>query len=117
MSDKNPGVVETTHTYQKRRGELQHYFGRTASENWVKMTSDSPLNRIRATVRAGREQMRATLLSYLPADFAGRRLFDAGCGTGMLSMEAARLSPKTNSFPLSTVVSAISLLPSASGSR
>ncbi|MBK5914854.1 magnesium protoporphyrin IX methyltransferase [Rhodocyclus purpureus] len=88
MSDKT--TTATTQTYERRRGELQHYFGRTASENWVKMTSDSPLNRIRATVRAGREQMRQTLLSYLPADFAGRRLFDAGCGTGMLSMEAAR---------------------------
>lgn len=81
---------DLTHSYRERRGELATYFDRTAADKWVAMTSDTPLNRIRATVRAGRERMRATLLSYLPADLAGRRLFDAGCGTGMLSMEAAR---------------------------
>lgn len=82
-------AADTTHSYRERRGELATYFDRTASDNWVKMTSDTPLNRIRATVRAGRERMRATLLSYLPEDLQGRRLFDAGCGTGMLSIEAA----------------------------
>ncbi|WP_340642816.1 magnesium protoporphyrin IX methyltransferase [Rhodocyclus gracilis] len=80
----------TSASYRERRGELATYFDRTAADKWVAMTSDTPLNRIRATVRAGRERMRATLLSYLPADLAGRRLFDAGCGTGMLSMEAAQ---------------------------
>ncbi|WP_221227831.1 magnesium protoporphyrin IX methyltransferase [Rhodocyclus tenuis] len=83
-------AADTTHSYRERRGELATYFDRTASDKWVAMTSDTPLNRIRATVRAGRERMRATLLSYLPAELNGRRLFDAGCGTGMLSMEVAR---------------------------
>ena len=48
------------------------------------------MSRIRATVRAGREQMRAILLDWLPADLTGARLLDAGCGTGMLAVEAAR---------------------------
>jgi magnesium-protoporphyrin O-methyltransferase len=34
--------------------------------------------------------MRATLLSYLPDDLTGRRVLDAGCGTGALAFEAAR---------------------------
>ena len=34
--------------------------------------------------------MRATLLSWLPADLRGARLLDAGCGTGALAIEAAR---------------------------
>lgn len=77
-------------TYEKRRGELETYFDRTAAAAWAKLTSDAPVSGIRATVRAGRDEMRATLLSYLPADLTGRRVLDAGCGTGALAFEAAR---------------------------
>ena len=75
---------------QERRGELRTYFDRTAVEAWSRLTSDAPVSRIRATVRAGRDQMRRTLLDWLPADLKGRRLLDAGCGTGALAVEAAR---------------------------
>ncbi|AYO81511.1 magnesium protoporphyrin IX methyltransferase [Methylobacterium brachiatum] len=77
-------------SYDTRRGELTTYFDRTAVEAWSRLTSDAPVSRIRATVRAGRDAMRAMLLSWLPADMAGLRLLDAGCGTGALSVEAAR---------------------------
>ena len=77
-------------TYTQRRGELEEYFGRTASDTWAKLTSDKPVSGIRATVRAGRDRMRATLLGYLPADLRGQRVLDAGCGTGSLAVEAAR---------------------------
>ncbi|WP_428374622.1 magnesium protoporphyrin IX methyltransferase [Lichenicoccus sp.] len=76
--------------YIQRRGELETYFDRTALEAWAKLTSDAPVGSIRATVRAGRDRMRATLLDWLPADLTGCRLLDAGCGTGSLSVEAAR---------------------------
>jgi magnesium-protoporphyrin O-methyltransferase len=79
-----------TVTYEKRRGQLETYFDRTAVQAWARLTSDAPVGRIRATVRAGRDEMRATLLSWLPADLRGRRLLDAGCGTGALAIEAAR---------------------------
>ncbi len=79
-----------TLSYQERRGELRTYFDRTAVEAWSRLTSDAPVSRIRATVRAGRERMRATLLDWLPADLKGKRLLDAGCGTGALAVEAAR---------------------------
>ena len=79
-----------TITYQERRGQILKYFDRTAVEAWARMTTDAPLGRIRATVRAGREAMRATLLEWLPADLSGLRLLDAGCGTGLLAIEAAR---------------------------
>ena len=71
-----------THTYLERRGQLEDYFDRTAVDAWKRLTSDAPVGRIRATVRAGRDQMRATLLGYLPPDLTGRRILDAGCGTG-----------------------------------
>jgi magnesium-protoporphyrin O-methyltransferase len=77
-------------TYRERRGEIATYFDRTAAEAWSRLTSDAPVGRIRATVRAGRDQMRANLLAWLPEDLAGKRLLDAGCGTGALAVEAAR---------------------------
>ncbi len=80
----------TPAAYERRRGQLETYFDRTAAANWARMTSDAPLGRIRATVRAGRDRMRDTLLSWLPAELHGRRVLDAGCGTGALAVELAR---------------------------
>ena len=77
-------------SYLQRRSQLEHYFDRTAVEAWKRLTSDAPVSRIRATVRAGRERMRTLLLGWLPEDLDGRRLLDAGCGTGTLAIEAAR---------------------------
>jgi magnesium-protoporphyrin O-methyltransferase len=77
-------------TYTDRRGQIEDYFDRTAVKAWEQLTSDAPVGRIRTTVRAGRDKMRATLLSWLPEDLHGRRVLDAGCGTGALAVEAAR---------------------------
>lgn len=75
--------------YQERRGQLQTYFDRTAVDAWARLTSTAPVSRIRATVREGRDRMRATLLSYLPTNLTSKTVLDAGCGTGALSVEAA----------------------------
>ena len=77
-------------SYQERRGQIENYFDRTAAAAWEKLTSDAPVGRIRATVRAGRDRMRETLLSWLGQDLQGKRILDAGCGTGALAVEAAR---------------------------
>ena len=79
-----------TAAYEARRGQIEDYFDRTAVKAWEQLTSTAPVGRIRTTVRAGRDRMRATLLSYLPSDLTGQRLLDAGCGTGALALEAAR---------------------------
>jgi magnesium-protoporphyrin O-methyltransferase len=79
----------STVTYSERRKFLQSYFDRTAFDAWKQLTSDTPVSKIRATVRAGRDRMRAQLMSWLPSDLTGARLLDAGCGTGALSFEAA----------------------------
>jgi len=76
--------------WDAKRAKLETYFDRTALDAWAAMTSDAPVSRIRATVRAGRDEMRGTLLDWLPQDLTGRRILDAGCGTGMLAIEAAR---------------------------
>ncbi|MEI6321309.1 MAG: magnesium protoporphyrin IX methyltransferase [Pseudomonadota bacterium] len=78
-----------TATYADRRQQLETYFDRTAVEAWKRLTSDAPVSGIRATVRAGRDTMRGTLLSWLPQDLRGRRILDAGCGTGALAQAAA----------------------------
>ncbi len=88
-------------TYEDRRGEVETYFDRTAADAWKRLTSDAPVGRIRATVRAGRDTMRAILLDWLPADLTGRRLLDAGCGTGALSVEAARRGAEVVAIDLS----------------
>ena len=88
-------------SYAERRRFLESYFDRTAREAWAQMTSDAPLSRIRATVRAGREKMRSQLLEWLPQDLSGMRLLDAGCGTGALSFEAARRGAEVIAVDLS----------------
>jgi len=75
--------------YEIRRGEIEAYFDRTAAATWQRLTSDAPVSGIRATVRAGRDRMRATLLAWLPENLDGVRIFDAGCGTGALAIQAA----------------------------
>jgi len=79
-----------TAAFQTYRGRLETYFDQTAKEAWEQLTSDAPVSKIRETVRAGRDRMRALLLSWLPSDLVGARILDAGCGTGALAVEAAR---------------------------
>jgi len=91
----------TDAAYHHRRSQLETYFDRTAKDNWVAMTSNTPINAIRRTVREGREEMRNTLLSWLPEDLTGARILDAGCGTGMFSLEAAQRGAEVLAVDLS----------------
>ena len=88
-------------TYTERRSQIENYFDRTAAAAWAKLTSDAPVGKIRASVRAGRDQMRSTLLSWLPQDLSGKRILDAGCGTGALAVEAARRGAEVVAIDLS----------------
>ena len=91
----------TTTSYLERRGKIETYFDRTAADTWARLTSTAPVSGIRATVRAGRDRMRATLLACLPDDLNGRRVLDAGCGTGALAVEAARRGAEVVAIDLS----------------
>ena len=88
-------------SYEARRGQLLDYFDTTATEAWARLTSEAPVGRIRATVRAGRARMRDILLNELPADLTGARVLDAGCGTGALAVEAARRGAVVTAVDLS----------------
>jgi magnesium-protoporphyrin O-methyltransferase len=88
-------------TYEARRAEIETYFDRTAVKAWAVLTSAAPVSGIRAKVRAGRNEMRNTLLSWLPADMTGLTLLDAGCGTGALAMVAAARGAHVTAIDLS----------------
>jgi magnesium-protoporphyrin O-methyltransferase len=78
-----------TASFAARRGQLETYFDRTASAAWIALTSDVKVSGVRATVRAGRDRMRETLLSWLPDDLTGQSVLDCGCGTGALAIACA----------------------------
>jgi SAM-dependent methyltransferase len=98
-----------------RPERIRTYFEGRA-ENWIRLTSDAPVSGVRARVRAGRESMAETLLGWLesppaalpaaavarPGASAGtgadaeggmpggeRRVLDAGCGPGEISLRLA----------------------------
>jgi magnesium-protoporphyrin O-methyltransferase len=80
----------TMTAFDERRTAIEAYFDRTALDAWRQLTSDAPVSKIRATVRAGRDRMRALMASWLPEDLTGKRVLDAGCGTGAFSVALAR---------------------------
>lgn len=88
MASRAANLVDAP-AYAERREALRTYFDRTARTAWIDLTSDTKVSRIRRTVRAGRDEMRALLMSWLPESLNDRRLLDAGCGTGALAELAA----------------------------
>lgn len=90
MTDESTRQPSASATYRHRKDILQNYFDRTASETWARLTSDAPVSGVRSRVRAGRDRMRAQILDWLGEDLSGRRILDAGCGTGALAVEAAQ---------------------------
>ncbi|MEL6701911.1 MAG: hypothetical protein AAFO58_09580, partial [Pseudomonadota bacterium] len=75
--------------YAGTLSRVEDYFDRSATKVWDQLTSDAPVSKVRATVRAGRDRMRAVMLDQL-GDLRGKRILDAGCGTGMAAEVMAR---------------------------
>ncbi|MEM8665485.1 MAG: magnesium protoporphyrin IX methyltransferase [Pseudomonadota bacterium] len=93
-------------TYATRRNELEQYFDQHAVEAWAALTSDAPVSKVRATVRAGRDAMRGTILKAL-GPLEGLSLLDAGCGTGALSAEAAAKGAAVTAVDISPTLVAL----------
>ncbi|MEY4725066.1 MAG: hypothetical protein RL043_1215 [Pseudomonadota bacterium] len=103
------------HSYFQRRSQIESYFDRTAAEAWERLTSDAPVSGVRATVRAGRAEMRQLMTGWL-LERLGRQepngdpkthpleqitVLDAGCGTGLLAVDLARLGAQVVATDLS----------------
>ncbi len=89
MATRAPNRNGPETPYTARREALATYFDSTAKKAWIDLTSDAKVSGIRATVRAGRDEMRGTLLNWLPRDLRRISVLDAGCGTGALAVAAA----------------------------
>ncbi len=90
MQPTQAALTDST-TYDARKAWVASYFDRTASAQWAALTTETAsLGRVRRSVRAGRDLMRDTLLGWLPRDLAGRRVLDAGCGTGAVAVALAQ---------------------------
>jgi magnesium-protoporphyrin O-methyltransferase len=87
--------------YGLTRDRVETYFDRTATQTWERLTSHEKVSRIRETVRKGRDQMRALMLSRLPQDLRGARVLDAGCGTGAMASELALRGAKVIAVDIS----------------
>jgi magnesium-protoporphyrin O-methyltransferase len=87
--------------YSLTRDRVETYFDRTATQTWERLTSHEKVSRIRETVRKGRDQMRALMLSRLPQDLRGARVLDAGCGTGAMATELAQRGAKVTAVDIS----------------
>jgi len=93
--------------YATTRDRVEDYFDRSATKVWERLCSDAPVSRIRQTVRAGRDGMRAMMLERLPADLSGARVLDAGCGTGLMTAELARRGAEVVAVDISPQLIAI----------
>ena len=93
--------------YDATRARVEDYFDRTARRAWEDLTSDAPVSRIRATVRAGRDRMRALMLSRLPDDLRGARVLDAGCGTGTTTAALAERGAEVVGVDMSAALVAV----------
>lgn len=90
LSESCRSLVNARETpYEGTRDRVEDYFDRTATGVWARLTSDAPVSWVRRTVRAGRDRMRAVMMSRLPQDLTGARVLDAGCGAGQVTAELA----------------------------
>jgi magnesium-protoporphyrin O-methyltransferase len=99
VTPTSPASAALTGGYARTRAWLHEYFDRQAAKSWETLTSDAPVSGIRATVRAGRDRIRALMLSWLPTNLS--RVLDAGCGTGAASIELARRGAEVVAIDLS----------------
>ena len=76
-------------TYSQNRDEIAEYFNKTGFKAWEALTTENPVSKIRLKVRQSREKMRSRMLLNLPNNLSGKRILDAGCGTGQFSIELA----------------------------
>lgn len=90
----------------QHKDRLRSYFDGVGFARWSAIYGDAELSMVRRAIRAGHSAMiaqAAAWLDELPTKAAPRSALDAGCGTGLFTIELARRS---------FVVKAVDLAPS-----
>jgi len=76
-------------TTDNHKAKLQDYFDGIGFERWAAIYGDTPVSRIRQTVREGHLQMLTQAKMWLAEQPDNSTLLDAGCGTGLFSLMMA----------------------------
>lgn len=76
----------------QHKARLRHYFDGIGFERWSTIYGQGHLSPIRRSVRAGHAAMLAVANSWLDSEplVTGAPVLDAGCGTGLFSLDLAR---------------------------
>ncbi|NJN17778.1 MAG: magnesium protoporphyrin IX methyltransferase [Oscillochloris sp.] len=76
----------------QHKARLRTYFDGIGFQRWSAIYGEEELSRVRRTIRDGHRAMLARACTWLDADRlpAQAAVLDAGCGTGLFSLELAR---------------------------
>jgi len=74
----------------QHRAQLQSYFNGVGFDRWSAIYGSGPVSRVRRTVREGHQIMLDQATTWLADMPTNTSVLDAGCGTGLFSLEMAR---------------------------
>jgi magnesium-protoporphyrin O-methyltransferase len=74
----------------QHRAQLQSYFNGVGFDRWSAIYGSGPVSRVRRTVREGHQLMLDQATTWLDNVPPAATVLDAGCGTGLFSLEMAR---------------------------
>jgi magnesium-protoporphyrin O-methyltransferase len=82
---------------------VQNYFNSTGFDRWQRIYGEGEVNKVQLDIRVGHQQTVDKVLNWLKADndLSGRRICDAGCGVGSLSIPLAELEAQVTASDLS----------------
>ena len=86
---------------RSHKAHLQDYFNSIGFDRWSAIyDGESDLSSIRQSVREGHAIMLAQAKMWLMERHAGGKLLDAGCGTGLFSLQMARMGFDVNAYDI-----------------
>lgn len=82
---------------------VREYFNSTGFDRWRRIYGEGEVNKVQLDIRKGHQQTIDTVIGWLrdDGDTAGRRICDAGCGTGSLSIPLAEMGARVYASDIS----------------